>query len=92
MQLRHLVMETCAAMVVISHYTKPVHTPAPAKYSTYRENERSDEAWAGWPEQNSVSLPYRHGVSLLVRATHGPGQPMSQGKKWLDYYKKFAML
>ena len=21
-----------------------------------RENERSDEAWAGWPEQNSVSL------------------------------------
>ena len=21
-----------------------------------RENERSDEAWAGWPEQNSNSL------------------------------------
>ena len=39
-----------------------------------------------------LSLPYRHGVSLGVRATHEPGQPMSQGKKWLDYYKKFAML
>ena len=56
---------------------------SPIGYVHSREKERSDKAWSGWPEQNSVSL-CRTGATCHYEW----GQPTSQGKKWLDYYKK----
>ena len=48
-------------------------------YAAGRENERSDKAWAGWPEQNYVSL-CRTGAALHV-TTHEWGQPTSLLRK-----------